>query len=238
MCSNYRAVTRLDHLATFFGVVPDPHAPPPEFNPELWPLGLAPYIRLDENGRRRVEAGNFGLVPHWAKELAYGRRSYNARSETVAIRPSFRDAWKRSQRCIVPAEVLYEQCYETGKAVRWGIEQENGNPMGIAGIWVDHPTLKYSDGRAVQSFAMLTVNAAGHPVFQRMHGPGEEKRMPVFLHPDGYDSWLTCSPDEAVAYFKQWTGPLKAYAKPLPPRKKKSNPAVDTGIDPQPPLLE
>jgi putative SOS response-associated peptidase YedK len=228
MCSNYKSVTRLDHLVSFFGVFRDVHEPPPEFNPEIWPLGLAPIIRLDEKGRRRVESGQFGLVPHWAKELAYGRRTYNARSETVAKLPSFRDAWKRGQRCIVPAEAIYEPCYESGMAVRWCIEQPGSVPMGVAGIWTDHPTLRHKDGSAVLSFAMLTVNADGHPVFQRMHGPQDEKRMVVILNPDDYDNWLTCSPDEAADYFKQWTRPLNAYPKPLPPRrpgKAKGKPA-------------
>jgi putative SOS response-associated peptidase YedK len=222
MCSNYKAVTRIDHLANYFGITRAVDAVPPEFDPDIWPLKLAPFIRLDENGRRRVEAGNFGLVPHWAKELTYGRRTYNSRSETVAKLPSFRDAWKRSQRSIIPAESIYEPCYESGKAVRWCIEQAGQVPMGIAGIWADHPTLKRSDGTGVKSFAMLTVNADGHPIFHRMHGPNDEKRMVVILHPDDYDTWLTCSPDEATSFFKQWMGPLNAYAKPLPPRKSKS----------------
>ena len=222
MCSNYKAVTRLDQLASFFGASRNALDAPLEFNSEIWPLGLAPMIRLDENGRRRVENGQFGLVPHWAKELAYGRRTYNSRSETVAKLPSFRDAWKRGQRCIVPAEAIYEPCYESGKAVRWCIEQPGSVPMGIAGIWVDHPTLKYKDGKTVLSFSMLTVNAQGHPVFQRMHGPEDEKRMVVILHPDDYDNWLTCSPDEATRFFKQWMQPLNAYPKALPPRKPRT----------------
>lgn len=221
MCSNYRAVTNIDLLVSFFGITRDPNAPPPEFNSEVWPLGLAPIVRLDANGRRAVEAGNFGLVPHWGKELAFGRRTYNARTETVSSKPSFRDAWKRSQRCIVPAAAVYEPCYESGKAVRWAIEHEAGEPMGVAGIWVDHPTLKRENGDPVLSFAMLTVNADGHPVFQRMHAPEDEKRMVVILDPSDFDVWLTCSPDEATEFFKQWMKPLKAYAKPLAPRKRK-----------------
>lgn len=228
MCSNYKAVTRIDHLVSFFGVVRDENEEPPEFNPEIWPLGLAPMIWLDDKGRRRVAAGQFGLVPHWAKEVVYGRRTYNARSETVAKLPSFRDAWKRAQRCIIPAEAVYEPCYESGKAVRWCIEQPGAVPMGIAGIWVDHPTLKHKDGSPVVSFSMLTVNAEGHPVFQRMHGPADEKRMVVILDPSDYDNWLTCSPDEATDYFKQWMGPLNAFPKALPPRKsKKRDPTND-----------
>ena len=239
MCSNYRAVTNLDLIASFFGVVRDPHATPPEFNPEIWPLGLAPMVRLDESGRRRVEAGNFGLVPHWAKELAYGRRTYNSRSETVASLPSFRDAWKRSQRCIVPAEAIYEPCYETGKAVRWSIEREDGHPLGVAGIWVDHPTLKRATGEPVLSFAMLTVSGAGHPIFQRMHGVEDEKRMVVILNEADYDTWLTCSPDEARDFFKQWPGALKSYAKPLAPRKsQKPKETPTTSEDLLPPVVD
>lgn len=219
MCSNYKAQTKVDHLISFFGIHRDAHDAPFEFSAEIWPLGLAPIIRLDEKGRRRAEAGQFGLVPHWAKEVAYGRRTYNARSETVAEKPSFRDAWKRGQRCIIPAETIYEPCYESGKSVRWAIEQAGQVPMGIAGIWVDHPTLKRNDGSAVLSFSMLTVNADGHPVFQRMHGPEDEKRMVVILSPDDYDDWLTCAPGEAGQFFRQWIGPLNASPRPLPPRK-------------------
>lgn len=244
MCSNYRAVTNLDLLASFFGIVRDPSATPPEFNPEIWPLGLAPIIRLDEKGRRRLEAGNFGLVPHWAKELAYGRRTYNSRSETVATLPSFRDAWKRSQRCIIPAEVIYEPCYESGKAVRHAILREDELPMGVAGIWVDHPTLKRENGEPVLSFAMLTVSGAGHPIFQKMHGIEDEKRMVVILNPEDYDAWLTSSPDEAKDFFKQWSGALKDHPKALPPRKKKptpvagSKPKLDAGDELFPPVVE
>jgi putative SOS response-associated peptidase YedK len=224
MCSNYKAVTLVDHLVSFFGVSRDFKGPPLEFAADIWPLKLAPMIRLDELGRRRVETGQFGLLPHFAKEVAYGRRTYNARSETVHSKPSYRDAWKRSQRCIIPAQQIYEPCYESGKPVRWAIEQSSGAPMGIAGIYTDHPVLKRSSGEPVISFAMLTVNAEGHPVFMRMHAPEDEKRMVVILHPDDYDHWLTCAPEEATELFKQWHGPLNAFPKPLPPRKKKVAP--------------
>src|SRR3546814_3935215 len=68
---------------------------------------------------------------------------------------------------------------------------------------------------------MITVNADGHPIFSRLHRPEDEKRMVVILDPDAYDDWLTCAPEEAPQYFRQWTKPLRAFAKPLPPRIKK-----------------
>ncbi len=210
MCSNYKTVTRKDHMLSFFGVERDyKREPPPE---EVWPLGLAPFIRLHEDGsgNKVIEDGRFGLLPAFAKELAFGRRTYNARSETVQIKPSFRDAWRKGQRCIVPAEHVYEVCYETGKPVRWRVSGA-GAPLGIAGIynqWRD------PSGALHWTFAMLTVNADGHPIYGRFSRVGDEKRMIVILDPADYDRWLRCSPDEAKAFFKQWHGPLDATPAP------------------------
>lgn len=216
MCANYRPVTRMDRLLSYFGVERQPGEPTP---PEIWPLGLAPFIRLHEDGsgNKVIDDGLFGLLPHFAKELAYGRRTYNARSETVHQLPSFKDAWATGRRCIVPAEAVFEPCYETGKAVRWRIQQPGDVAMGIAGVY---RRWRGPDGRYLWTFAMLTVNAAGHPVYQRMHAPGDEKRMVVILDPAEYDRWLQCSPQEARSFFQAWAGPLDAAAEPLPPRKR------------------
>jgi putative SOS response-associated peptidase YedK len=218
MCSNYRPVTRIDRLLTFFGVERERDDVPED----VFPLGLAPFIRLRRNergsvddGSRVVEDGIFGLLPAFASEVAYGRKTYNARSETIAVLPSFRDAWRAGQRCIVPAECFFEPCWETGKAVRWRIGQAGDVPLGIAGIYA---SWRHPDGREMATFAMLTLNADGHPLMQRFHRPGEEKRMVVILQPGDYDDWLSCSVAEARRYFRLWEGPLDAVAEPLPPR--------------------
>jgi putative SOS response-associated peptidase YedK len=218
MCSNYQAVTRADRLLSFFNVFRSPDEPPLELQDEVWPTGLAPFIRRaeDGSGNRRVDVGHFGLVPSFAKELAFGRRTYNARCETVATLASFKHAWAAGQRCIVPAEAIYEPCYESGKAVRHRIGQPGDVPLGIAGIY---RRWRGPDGER-WTFAMLTVNADGHPVFQRMHKPGDEKRMVVILEPAEYDRWLQCSQAEAVTFFKQWQGPLIDVPSALPPRAK------------------
>ena len=223
MCSNYQAVTRADRLLSFFNVFRAADEPPLELQPEVWPTGLAPFIRRaeDGSGNRRVEVGHFGLVPSFAKELAFGRRTYNARSETVATLASFKHAWAAGQRCIVPAEAIFEPCYESGKAVRHRIGQPGDVPMGIAGIyrrWRDPA------GPERWTFAMLTVNAEGHPVFQRMHKPGDEKRMVVILDPAEYDRWLQCTLAEAVTFCRQWSGPLVDTPAPLPPRGRAAPP--------------
>jgi putative SOS response-associated peptidase YedK len=230
MCSNYRPVTRGDWMLTYFGVERDFGK---ELPPEAWPTGIAPFIRLNELGKRMVDAGHFGLLPHFAKEIAYGRRTFNARSETVHKLASFRAAWARAQRCIIPAEAVYEPCWETGKAVRWEISQPGRIPFGIAGIF---SSWRDPSGKETPSMSMLTVNAEGNPVFQRMHKPGDEKRMVVILRPDEYDDWLTCSVDEASRFFRQWTEQLEAQPKPLAPRTKRTEPQpppaaeVDAGL--------
>jgi putative SOS response-associated peptidase YedK len=129
--------------------------------------------------------------------------------------PSFRDAWRRGQRCIVPAEGFYEPNWESGKAVRWFIQQPGEVPMGIAGIY---RSWRAPDGRELLSFAMLTVNADAHALMRRFHRPGEEKRMVVILDPSEYAAWLSCPVAQASAYFKAWSGPLQGEATPRPPR--------------------
>jgi putative SOS response-associated peptidase YedK len=192
MCANYHPVTAQDRLLTFFGV----ERPSDEVPPETWPGYFAPFVvRADDRTEiaRHCQAGLFGLVPHWAKELAFGRRTYNARSETVHEKPSFRDAWRRGQRCVIPAEALYEPNWETGRAVRWRIARSDGTPMAIAGLW---SLWRAPDGRSVPTFTMLTINAEHHTVMQRFHKPGDEKRMVVILDEADVDAWLNCSTSE------------------------------------------
>ena len=213
MCANYVPVTSSDRLLAYFGVERDRDEPPLD----VFPLGLAPFIRLDPAHKDKLIAddGIFGLLPHFATELAYGRKTYNARSETVATLPSFRDAWRAGQRCIVPAECFFEPCWESGRAVRWRIAQAGEVPMGIAGVYA---SWRHPDGREMASFAMLTVNADGHPLMQRFHRPGEEKRMVVILAPDDYAAWLACPVTAAGRFFRCWQGPLDASPEPLPLR--------------------
>lgn len=200
MCSNYHPATpgKLQH---HFGVA----APDSDFKAETYPGYMAPMIRLPRPdagpGDRACALAMFGMVPHWA-ETKLARQTYNARTETVATKPSFRNAWKRRQFCVIPAESIYEPNYEFGKPVRWEIADAGGDPVGIAGLWEfkqDGP-----NGIPLLSMTMLTINADGHPVMQRFHKPEDEKRMVVILKPDQYDEWLTCPVEDAPAFFKQY----------------------------------
>ena len=227
MCSNYMPVTRRDRRMTFFGVE---YQQTDEVQREVFPMGMAPFIRLTVEGQEGgvpalvAEDGMFGLLPNFAAEKHYGRRTYNARSETVHKLPSFRPAWSAGQRCIVPAEAVFEPNYESGSAVRWRIYQEADVPFGIAGIyrrWHD------PKGGHLFTFTMLTVNADTHPFYKRFHKPGEEKRMPIFLNKEEYGPWLQGDLDGAPKFFKQHPGPFLGEPAPLaraPKVAKEPNP--------------
>ena len=219
MCANYVPVTDLERMKLFFAVMRG--NPVPE---ETWPGYAAPFVRQSreqaEGGVREVATGLFGLVPHWSKDLAIGRRTYNARSETAAEKPSFRDAWAYGRRCIVPTEAIYEPNWESGRAVRWRIRRRDGAPMGVAGLW---GAWRGPDGGELLSFTMLTINADGHPLMQRFHKPDDEKRMVVVLHEADYDRWLGAPAGRMRDFLERWPSEdLEAEPAPRPPSKRRT----------------
>jgi putative SOS response-associated peptidase YedK len=198
MCANYIPTSR-DQLAQYFGVDPREY----EFKPETYPGYLAPMIRLSHDnplsGQLEVVSAMFGMVPHWA-DVKLARQTYNSRSETTAVKPAFRSAWKRGQFCVIPVDSIYEPSYETGKPVRWRIRHADGRAMGVAGIWefkADGPR-----GAPLLSFSMLTVNADDDPLMKKFHKPTDEKRSVVFLHPDQHESWIHSTPEQAPSFLK------------------------------------
>ena len=143
--------------------------------------------------------GMFGLVPHWATDTKIARQTFNSRSETASAKPSFRDAWKRSQLCIIPAQAIYEPDWRSGKAVPTRIERADGEPMGIAGLW---SWWKSPKGEVLQSYTMLTINAEHHALMQQFHKSADEKRMVVILPPESYQRWLEAPPAQAMAFMQ------------------------------------
>ena len=87
MCANYKPVTAQDRLVQYFGI----DRPNDALPPEVYPGGLAPFI-VRKHDRveliRDARLGLFGLLPSWAKDMAFGRRTYNARSEELSTKAS------------------------------------------------------------------------------------------------------------------------------------------------------
>lgn len=198
-----------------------------DFPPEAFPGYLSPILRESRElaGQAESVAAVFGMVPHWA-DMKLSRQTYNARTETVATKPSFRNAWKRNQFCIVPAEKIFEPNYESGKPVRWRIEHADQRPLSVAGIW--EWKANGPDDLPVLSFSMLTINADEHPLMKRFHKPGEEKRMVVLLEPEQYQGWLEGAlVNDAELYRPYPAERLVAVPDPLAPRAK-ARPAQPT----------
>ncbi|MBW2229840.1 MAG: SOS response-associated peptidase [Deltaproteobacteria bacterium] len=141
-------------------------------------------VRADEDGSRRLGLLHWGLIPFWAKDRSAAGRMINARAETAAVKPSFRDALRR-RRCIVPADGFYEwQRPEAGsKAPRVPhyFRRRDGGLLAIAGLWEEW-TDKVS-GEIVESCTLLTTDA--NEVVARIH-----HRMPVLLDAADYAGWL------------------------------------------------
>lgn len=228
LCSNY-IPSRPPALEQAFAV----KSPAQDLKPETFPGYLAPIVRRskrvgDDTGQNKeCVPAMFGMVPPWAN-VKLARSTYNARSETVAIKPSFRHAWKNGQFCIVPAEAIFEPCYESGSVVRWSIGHVDGQQLGIAGIWEQGAT--GPDGQRPLSLSMLTINADDHPLMRRFHRPADEKRMLVFLAPHEYDNWLQANAEEARSFLTPFPAE-QLIGQPAPVRRSPRTKASTTSVE-------
>ena len=222
MCSHYQAIKERERYLRHFGVEP-PDGPG---KLDLWPGYTGAFIRRHRHANVGDEAvpscqalhGLFGLVPHWAEDTKITRYTYNARSETVAEKPSFRDAWRKGQHCIVPAEAFFEPDWSSGKAVATRIERSDGRPMGMAGLW---SWWKSPKGELLHSYTLLTINAAEHGLMRQFHKPADEKRMVVVLPSEQYQDWLEAPPQRSMDFLRAFPAELLR-AEPAPAAAKPS----------------
>ena len=159
-------------------------------------------IILKSHNTQRTALGpaRFGLIPSWAKDENFGRKTYNARLETVSEKPSYKEAWTKRHYALALADAFYEPCYESGKAVRTKITQVNREPMAIASIW--DTWIEPDTDELIVSFSMLTIEASNHPLMNRCHKPEDEKRTVVPLRPELFQEWLNATPESARALLK------------------------------------
>lgn len=153
MCSNYlfpskRNLTLLGVNTSQFDL---------ELKDHVFPSYHAPII-LNGSEHLELDIAKFGLLPSWAKELKFSSHTYNARTESVADKPSFRHAWKYSKFCLVPVQEFYEPKYINGKPHWYTIKRKDEQPFTVAGIYDD----AVIDGNKVRSFSMLTINSDHH----------------------------------------------------------------------------
>lgn len=189
MCSNYEIPTR-EAIALL-----DVHENQLdlELKSHVYPGYHAPIIMRGFD----LDVAKFGMLPIWAKDLRFSKNTYNARTETVAEKPSFRHAWKYSKFCLVPVQEFYEPKYINGKSHWYTIKREDGQPFTVAGIYDD----AVINGQKVRSFSMLTINSDHHPFMKQFHAPSDEKRS-IIVIPEKYrKDWFNADHDHAHEYF-------------------------------------
>jgi putative SOS response-associated peptidase YedK len=168
---------------------------------DIFPTQSSPIIlRSHTSQRTAIGLARFGLLPVWAKDPSFGKKTYNARIETVSEKPSYRKAWESRRFGLVLADAFYEPNYQTGKAVRQAIRSKNFEPLAIASIWDTWADI--DTGELITSFSLLTINANEHPLMRQFHKPEDEKRTIVPLRVDLFSNWLSATTEEALELLK------------------------------------
>jgi putative SOS response-associated peptidase YedK len=178
MCGRYRLSRRKQLVEEYFASRSGDEDWGPRYN--IAPSQPVPIIRQHPTQSvRELSLVRWGLIPSWAKDPSAAARMINARSETAAKKPAFRDSLK-SRRCLIPADGFYEWS-RTGKAKQpYCFEVDGGELFAFAGIW---DRWQGPSGSTLETCSILTATA--NAVASAIHD-----RMPVILDPASYDLWL------------------------------------------------
>ena len=176
MCGRFTLRTPTKDIVRAFGLADAPDLKP-RYN--IAPTQQVAAIKLDpETGTRRLSLLRWGLIPSWADDPSIGNRLINARAETVAIKPTFRSAFKKG-RCLIVADGFYEW-KKVGKTKQpFFIRLKDDEPFAFAGL-LEH---WHRGDQVIDSATIITTEP--NELMEGIHN-----RMPVILWPDDYDLWL------------------------------------------------
>ena len=214
MCGRYTLRTPAAQLIELFHVPAIPMLAP-RYN--IAPTQFVICVRAvaEQPDSREALQMRWGLIPFWAKDMKIGNQLINARSETVAEKPSFRNAFAK-RRCLIPADGFFEwQKLSTGKKQPWLIQQEDQQPFAMAGLWecwTPKKDIQKSEdnddadsegkGRAEAVISCTILTTSANDDMKPLH-----ERMPVILPIEAWAAWL--SPQASP-------GQLSSLLKPLP----------------------
>jgi putative SOS response-associated peptidase YedK len=154
MCGRYLLQRAPGALARYFETVNPTPNHPPSWN--IAPTQVSLVVRRHpQSGERHLDALRWGLVPHWAKDAAGAARLMNARSEGIAAKPAFRDAFA-GRRCLVPVDAFYEWRKQGAGKQAHAVALRSGAPMAMAGLWEGW---KQPDGTWLRSYTIITTAA-------------------------------------------------------------------------------
>src|SRR5437016_8848219 len=178
MCGRYRLSRRKQIIEEYFDTADWQEDWSPRFN--IAPTQQVPVIRQNpEEPVRQISSMRWGLVPTWAKDTSGAARMINAKSETAATKPAFRDPLKL-RRCLIPSDGFYEWRRTSTSSQPFCFEVNEGELFAFAGLW---DGWKDASGNWVKTCTILTTTP--NAVTGTVHD-----RIPVILSPDYYDVWL------------------------------------------------
>ncbi|WP_298854485.1 SOS response-associated peptidase [uncultured Ruegeria sp.] len=177
MCGRFAITLPNDAMAQLFSARPANALPAvPNFN--VCPTNQVHVVRGGDSGRQ-LDALRWGFLPHWYKTETAGPLLINARSETLAEKPAFREAC-RSRRCLIVATGFYEWTKsEQGTRLPWYIHRKDGTPIAFAGVWQD-----WGPDENRQGTCAIVTTAANEKLSAIHH------RMPLILEPEDWPLWL------------------------------------------------
>lgn len=183
MCGRYVNAAKREEVEKQFKATFSESKSKPRYN--IAPSQMIDAV-LNQDGETILTELKWGLVPSWAKDAEIGQKMINARSETLAEKPSFKTAFKK-RRCIIPATGFYEWKKGAGGKQPYYFYLNDSPLFGFAGLyeeWTDKTT-----GELLETCAIITAEA--NDVLKPVHN-----RMPVILKSESYDLWLDEKVDE------------------------------------------
>lgn len=186
MCGRFGLFVTPEVLEQYFALTESTAAQSftPRYN--LTP-GQAVAVVREHQGRRRVDALQWGLIPFWAKDASVGRKLINARLDSVATKPAFREAWAR-RRCLIPASGFYEWSPPAGGRKRPHFIRPTREPLlALASLW---ERWRSPTGETLDTCVIVTT--AANEQLAPIHD-----RMPVLIPRDAFALWL--DPHSSVA---------------------------------------
>lgn len=177
MCGRFAITLPNDAMAQAFAATPANDLPPvPRFN--ICPTQPVPAV-ISRDGTRHMGPMRWGFLPHWYKTPTDGPLLINARAESIAEKPAFREA-VRARRCLIPASGFYEWAIDAqGEKHPWHIAPATGELLAFAGIWQIWKT------ETQRQVTCAIVTCAATPQMAELH-----HRMPVIIAPEDWALWL------------------------------------------------
>ncbi|MGF1512759.1 MAG: SOS response-associated peptidase [Elainellaceae cyanobacterium] len=178
MCGRFTLTASAEIIADTFDLTA-----PPEVKPRYNIAPSQPVVAIIASDSASREASYFrwGLVPFWAKDPKIGYRLINARSETVAEKPAFRQAFAR-RRCLIVADGFYEWQVKEGQKQKqpFYFYPQDHQPFGFAGLWE-----RWQSPEGEETLSCTILTGAANEVVEPVH-----HRMPIVIRREDYDQWL------------------------------------------------